>query len=70
MMYNGVMKHLRGHTRRYFSLAVIAIYSTLYKLSRMDTNRRYHKLAWKFSQYKTSPPLRTQPIPGFQKRHS
>jgi len=53
------MKHLRGHTKRYFSLAVIAMYSTLHKLSRRDSNFQYHKYAFKIEEYKTSPPTYT-----------
>jgi hypothetical protein len=50
------MKYLRGLTRRYFSLAVIAMYSTLHKLSRCDSNYQYHCYAFKIEEYKTSPP--------------
>ncbi len=50
------MKHLRGYTRRYFSLAIIAMYSTLHKLSRLDNNYQYLKFAFKIQEYKTSPP--------------
>jgi len=50
------MKHLRGYTKRYFSLAVIAMYSTLHKLSRLDSNYQYLKFAFKVQEYKTSPP--------------
>ena len=51
------MKHLRGYTKRYFSLAVIAMYSTLSKLCRIDNNQQYHCHAYKIEEYKTSPPL-------------
>jgi len=51
------MRHLRGYTKRYFSLAVIAMYSTLYKLCRIDINQQYHLYAYKREEYKTSPPL-------------
>ena len=50
------MKHLRGYTKRYFSLAIIAMYSTLHKLSRLDSNYQYLKFAFKVQEYKTSPP--------------
>jgi len=53
------MKHLRGYTRRYFSLAIIAMYSTLHKLSRCDSNYQYLKYAFKIQEYKTSPPVKT-----------
>lgn len=50
------MKHLRGYTRRYFSLAIIAMYSTLHKLSQRDSNYKYHKDAFEELERKTSPP--------------
>ena len=50
------MKHLRGYRRRYFSLAIIAMYSTLFKLSAIDTNYQYHKHTFECQEYKTSPP--------------
>ena len=50
------MKHLRGHSKRYFSLSAIAMYSTLHKLSTLDSNYRYHKYAYKKEECKTSPP--------------
>jgi len=50
------MKHLRDYTRRYFSLAIIAMYSTLNKLCTTDSNFQYHKYAFKIEEYKTSPP--------------
>ncbi len=55
-----VMKnYLRGHNKQYFSLAVIAMYSTLHKLSRLDNNYQYHKLAYSLSPQKTAPPSKT-----------
>ncbi len=53
------MKHLRGYTKRYFSLAIIAMYSTLNKLCTIDSNFQYHKYAFKVQEYKTSPPVET-----------
>ncbi len=50
------MKHLRGYTKRYFSLAVIAMYSTLERLAKIDNNYKYHKLFYKQPEHKTSPP--------------
>ena len=50
------MKHLRGYTRRYFSLAIIAMYSTLHKLYMLDSNYQYHKLAYSPLPHKTAPP--------------
>ncbi len=51
------MKHLRGYGKRYFSLAVIAMYSTIFKLSALDTNYQYHTKAFEYQEYKTSPPF-------------
>lgn len=50
------MKHLRGYTKGYFSLAIIAMYSTLHKLSQCDSNYKYHKDAFETLERKTSPP--------------
>ncbi|OZA59629.1 MAG: hypothetical protein B7X69_07155 [Sulfurovum sp. 39-42-12] len=60
------MKHLRGHRKNYFKLAVIALYSTLAnvialystlaKLCWIDSNFQYHKKAFIYHEYKTSPP--------------
>ncbi|BFU78947.1 hypothetical protein ALC152_21620 [Arcobacter sp. 15-2] len=51
-----LMKHLKGYGKRYFSLAIIAMYSTLNKLSSIDSNFQYHKKAFAYQEYKTSPP--------------
>jgi len=51
------MKHLRGHTKQYFSLAAIAMHSTLHKLSRLDTYYQFHKLAYSPLPRKTAPPV-------------
>ena len=51
------MKHLKGYKKRYFSLVVIAMYSTLHRLNRVDTNYIYHKLSYKDPTKKTSPPI-------------
>jgi hypothetical protein len=50
------MRHLRGYGKRYFSLAIIAMYSTLFKLSALDSNYQYHTKAFEYQEYKTSPP--------------
>jgi hypothetical protein len=50
------MRYLRGFTKRYFSLAIIAIYSTLYKLIMIDANYKYHKISYKEPPKGTSPP--------------
>ena len=50
------MKHLRGFNKRYFSLAIIAMYSTLFKLCRVDSNYIYHLKAFKYSQPSRDPP--------------
>ena len=51
------MKHLRGYTRRYFSLAIIAMYATLHKLCRLDSAYRYRKLAYTLMPHRTAPPI-------------
>ena len=51
------MKHLKGYGKRYFSLAIIAMYSTIDKLCSIDASYQYHILAWQFQQPKTGPPL-------------
>jgi len=33
------------------------MYSTLFKLSAIDSNHQYHKYAFEYQEYKTSPPL-------------
>jgi len=50
------MKHLRGYKKRYFSLAIIAMYSTLFKLCREESNHQYHLHSFEYQEYKTSPP--------------
>ena len=51
------MKHLNGHSKQYFSLSTIAMYSTLHKLCWIDSNYQYHKKAFAYQEYKTSPPI-------------
>ena len=51
------MKHLKGFGRRYFSLAIIAMYSTVYKLSSIDVKFKYHVQAFEYEENKTSPPI-------------
>ena len=51
------MRYLRGYTKRYFSLAIIAMYSTLHKLTQRDSNYKYHKDAFENLERKTSPPF-------------
>jgi hypothetical protein len=50
------MKHLKGYGKKYFSLAFIAMYSTIHKLSTNDSNFVYHKKAFEFIQPSTAPP--------------
>lgn len=50
------MKHLKGFFNRYFSLAIIAMYSTMHKLTRVDSNLQYHIKAFEYQEKKTSPP--------------
>jgi hypothetical protein len=51
------MRYLKGYGKRYFSLAIIAMYSTIDKLSAVDINYQYHITAWEYQQLKTGPPL-------------
>jgi len=51
------MKHLRGHSRRYFSLAAIAMHSTLHRLCGMDSKYRRRTRPHLYHEYKTSPPI-------------
>ncbi len=51
------MKHLKGYFKKYFSLAVIAMYSTLYKLCTSDNNFIYHKKAYKYNLPVRDPPV-------------
>ncbi len=53
------MRHLRGYGKQYFSLAIIAMYSTLYKLCTIDASHQYHLKALKYQECKTSPPFLT-----------
>ena len=50
------MKHLKGYGKRYFSLAVIAMYSTLNKLSKIDSNFQYHLKAFEYLPLSQAPP--------------
>jgi len=54
--YNAKMKHLRGYGKRYFSLAIIAMYSTLNKLSKADSNFQYHLKAFEYLPLAQAPP--------------
>jgi hypothetical protein len=51
------MKHLNGYTKRYFSLAIIAMYSTIHKLQKVESLLEYHLKALEYQEYKTSPPM-------------
>ena len=50
------MKHLNGFGKRYFSLAIIAMYSTLFKLSTLDNNYKYHLKAFEYLPCSQAPP--------------
>jgi len=52
-------KYLRGHNKQYFTLVVLAVYSTLHKLCRLDSNFQYFKLAFSPLPHKTAPPAQT-----------
>jgi len=51
------MKHLKGYRKKYFSLRIITIYSSLLKLTTIDCNHKYHLYAFEYQEYKTSPPF-------------
>ncbi len=50
------MNYLKGYLKLYFKLSAIAMYSTLHKLSWIDSNYKNHKKAFEYQEYKTSPP--------------
>jgi hypothetical protein len=54
------MKHLNGFGKRYFSLAIIAMYSTLYKLCKMHNNYQYHLKAFEYLPLSQAPPFYNQ----------
>ncbi|MEA1955571.1 MAG: hypothetical protein U9N02_03655 [Campylobacterota bacterium] len=49
-------KHLNGYKKKYFSLAIIAMYSTINKLCKSDTNFQYHFKAYQYIQPSQAPP--------------
>jgi hypothetical protein len=49
-------KFLKGKKKKYFSLAIITIYSTLHKLSKLESSFTYHKRAFDTRKRQTSPP--------------
>ena len=51
-----MMKHLKGYGKRYFSLAIIAMYSTINKLTKADTNFQYHIKAFEYLPLSQAPP--------------
>ncbi|WP_456456728.1 hypothetical protein [Nitratifractor sp.] len=50
------MKDLRGHSRSYFSLAAIAMHSTLHRLRSIENRYRHRQRPHLYHEYKTSPP--------------
>jgi len=51
------MKYLKGFRKKtYFSLASMAIFSTLCKLQKFDSLFVYHNFFHQNQEYKTSPP--------------
>lgn len=50
------MKNLRGYKKSYFKLAVIAMYSTICKLSKIEINMMYHKIAYENEIQSLDPP--------------
>jgi hypothetical protein len=51
-----LMKHLRGHSRRYFTFAAIAMHSTLHCIAGREIISRHHTLPHRIQEYGTSPP--------------
>jgi hypothetical protein len=51
------MKYLKGYGKRYFSLSIIAMYSTIDKLSTVDSNYQYHIKAFEYQQPTRAPPI-------------
>jgi hypothetical protein len=51
------MKHLKGFKKRYFSLAIIAMYSTINKLIKADINFQYHLKSFEYLPQRQAPPL-------------
>ena len=51
------MKDLRGHSKRYFTLAAIAMHSTLHRLSSIHVRYRRQDRPHLYHEYKTSPPF-------------
>ena len=52
------MKHLRGYTKRYYKLSIIAMYSTINKLCTIDSNFMYHKKAFEYDTVNKDPPFK------------
>jgi hypothetical protein len=50
------MKHLKGYGKRYFSLAIIAMYSTIDKLTKAENCYQYHIKPYEFIQPSNAPP--------------
>lgn len=50
------MKNLRGYKKSYFKLAVIAMYSTICNLSKIEINMMYHKSAYEDEINTLDPP--------------
>jgi len=49
-------KHLNGYKKKYFSLSIIAMYSTINKLCKADINFQYHFKAYELIQPSQAPP--------------
>ena len=54
------MKNLRGYKKRYFKLSIIAMYSTICNLSKIEINMLYHKKAYESSLPTRAPPKNFQ----------
>jgi len=51
------MKNLRGYNKRYFKLSTIAMFSTIWKLSKIEINMLYHKIAYENKISSLDPPI-------------
>ena len=61
------MKNLRGFNRCYFKLSVIAMFSTINKLTKIEINMLYHKIAYENAINSLDPP--TKPINNYHFSH-
>ena len=50
------MKNLRGYNKRYFKLSTIAMFSTINKLTKIEINMLYHRIAYENAIQSLDPP--------------